>query len=52
MIRDDQGHPAQSMDLVTRLIEYDRIVGLLGANLSKVSLVTSAAASWAGRWNW
>ncbi len=48
VIRDDQGHPAQSMDLVTRLIEYDRIVGLLGANLSKVSLVAAPIAQAAG----
>jgi branched-chain amino acid transport system substrate-binding protein len=40
-IRDDQGNPAQGLDALTRLVEHDRIVALLGASLSKVSYVAA-----------
>jgi len=40
-LRDDQGSPAEGLAALTKLIEYDRIVALLGPTLSKVSLVAA-----------
>lgn len=47
-LRDDQNQPGPSLDAVTRLIQQDRIVALLGANLSQVSLTVAPMLQAAG----
>jgi branched-chain amino acid transport system substrate-binding protein len=48
LVHDDQAIPGQGLDGLTRLIEHDRIVALLGANISKVSLAAAPIAQAAG----
>lgn len=48
LLRDDQGSPAEGLAALSRLVEQEGIVALLGPALSKVACVTAPLAQAAG----